>query len=185
MRRNKGLVIFFLALVFLLPAPAAYLLFSQSKHLTWTTTNKGQLIRESKTLATLMLTDYKHQPINEQPNKWVLLIVSPKFEKQAVFQLLDKGNRVRLALGKDMTRTRQWLVIPDKIASKDKHLIESTQGFATKVLFSQALFDQDRQVGQMYLIDPRGNLVLSYPLDVKHADLYSDFTHLLSVSKLG
>ena len=40
-------------------------------------------------------------------------------------------------------------------------------------------------LGQIYLVDPRGNLMMSYPLESDPKDLHKDIGRLLRASRIG
>jgi hypothetical protein len=40
-------------------------------------------------------------------------------------------------------------------------------------------------LGQIYLVDPRGNLMMSYPLEGDPKDLHKDIGRLLRASRIG
>ncbi len=101
--------------------------------------------------------------------------------------------QVRLALGKDMDRVKTLLVLNGMPASTFRQWLATehpamTVGIADAVNRNNltAAFAQPGPEGEwLYLLDPLGNLLMRYPVDIEPRGLLKDLQRLLKWSKIG
>lgn len=97
--------------------------------------------------------------------------------------------QVRLALGKDASRVQRILVpgTPgpdiDRLAPAFPGMVILPAGAPGRGELIERI--GSRQPGEVVLIDPLGNLVLSYPPGLDPDSLFRDAKHLLRLSKIG
>ena len=102
---------------------------------------------------------------------------------------LIRMRQVRLALGKDANRVQRLLVAPVG-GSGNGRLAQAFPGMAILPLDTPGRFELiervgSRQPGEIVLVDPLGNLILSYPPGLDPDGLFRDAKHLLRLSKIG
>ena len=102
---------------------------------------------------------------------------------------LIRMRQVRLALGKDANRVQRLLVAPVAGSGNDQ-LAQAFPGMAILPPDTPGrpeLIERvgSRRPGEIVLVDPLGNLVLSYPPGLDPDGLFRDAKHLLRLSKIG
>jgi hypothetical protein len=104
--------------------------------------------------------------------------------------VLTELARLRLALGKDANRTRRVLLHAGECTAVDRPSGESDllvvplagpEGAALRALFPPAT---DGAPG-IYIVDPHGNLMMSYPATGSARGLLKDLERLLRLSSIG
>ncbi|MCY4156437.1 MAG: SCO family protein [Gammaproteobacteria bacterium] len=121
--------------------------------------------------------------------RWSLLYLHQGACGQACEGALARMRQVRLALGKDAGRL-QRVFVPLDPGNDNRGLMRDFPGMAivpdgapgrAAVLRNIG----QRQPGEVLLVDPLGNLVLSYPPEANADGLFRDAKHLLKLSKIG
>lgn len=159
-----------LTALFLIPFIGAILFYINRDQIHYATKNKGRLITPPLSLSALSLL----------PNpklfagKWILLYVVPTNSSgcnEGCRKNLRMVRQVHTALGKDQSRVSS-AVIPYKggESSLKQHL------FLSKNVNNN---------GQLFIVDPLGNIMMTYDDDNFGEALYKDLTHLLKASKIG
>jgi len=118
--------------------------------------------------------------------KWVLLQVDSGACDEACRRRLVTMRQVRLALGKDADRVeRVWLLgdaaTPDPALLREHEDILVARAPAT--LLEE--FGAGDRIGYIYVLDPRGILMLRFPGDPDGRRMLRDLAHLLRVSRIG
>lgn len=134
-----------------------------------------------------------HQPsgTSTEPDwsrfRWSLIYarISP-CEGRCVLHL-ERLTQVYLALGRDRERAQRVFLTADI----DSPIVDSL-GFTIGLLnrdrdaeLIQALGVDRLERGRLFVVDPLGNLILSYPPDADQARLLKDLERLLNVSRIG
>lgn len=114
---------------------------------------------------------------------WQLIYARMTPCEQQCAQHLGRLLQVQLALGRDQERVRRvvWHVgsLPQlEDPQLTAHALESAPGRG----MVDALGAERLQSGRLYVADPRGNVVLSYPPDVEQKELLRDLKRLLAGS---
>ena len=106
---------------------------------------------------------------------------------------LVKSRQVRLALDKDMDRVGRIFLytgIPtgaDYLAREHRDLVAASiegEGGA-RLLAAFPGGDSSRTTGKLYVVDPLGNLMMSYPADATPRSILTDLERLLRLSHIG
>ena len=121
--------------------------------------------------------------------RWSFLYLHSGVCREACEQALIRMRQVRLALGKDAGRV-QRLFVPLDAGASSEELAQAFPGMAVvpdDAPGRAALLERagPRLAGEVLLVDPYGNLVLSYPPDAEGGALFRDTRHLLKLSKIG
>ena len=121
--------------------------------------------------------------------RWTFLYLEQQECGAACEEALIRMRQVRLALGKDASRV-QRVFLP---AVEGPDYGRAAQAFPGMVVLPAGtpgrgeLIERigSRQAGEVLLVDPLGNLVLSYPPGLDPDGLFRDAKHLLRLSKIG
>ena len=129
--------------------------------------------------------------------KWLLLYVTPLPCKQLCLGNLYKMRQVRLALSGDSERVERAVLTFSGDGNDPSlkplliHHYTGTLEIRVKPLKLQAFFvgfphrDTALREGYLFIVDPHGNVILSYPPDASMQGVWKDLTRLLKVSKIG
>ena len=195
-RRQRRLLIV-LALMFFAPLGLAFYLYYG--HGTWHPgghVNAGDLIQPARPLPSLSLPLWGAGTTdpNFLKRKWTFLYVAAGPCAEACRTRLYDTRQVRLALDRDMARVQRVFVAePDCCDARWLHeqhpdLITVRAGAAVAPLLALlpgwdgATFAAAPRV---YLIDPLGNLMMSYAADAKAKGMLEDMKRLLRLSSIG
>ena len=121
--------------------------------------------------------------------RWSLLYLQRGACGPACEEALIRMRQVRLALGKDAGRL-QRVYVPLGGDTDVESLAQAFPGMAivprdTPGLSRLLERAGAREPGELLLVDPLGNLVLSYPAQASADGLFRDARHLLKLSKIG
>jgi hypothetical protein len=195
-RRQRRLLIV-LALMFFAPLGLAFYLYYG--HGTWHPgghVNAGDLIQPARPLPSLSLPLWGSGTTdpNFLKRKWTFLYVAAGPCAEACRTRLYDTRQVRLALDRDMNRVQRVFVAdPDCCDARWLHeqhpdLITIGAGAAATPLLT-LLPGRDgatlAAAPRVYLIDPLGNLMMSYAADAKAKGMLEDMKRLLRLSSIG
>jgi hypothetical protein len=149
---------------------------------------QGTLIDPPRTLSVegLTLADGESAPIDALEGRWSVIrpVTGDCGERERA--LVEELGRVRLALDKDAERVRRIFVHDGgcagagfDFADSDLRLYAATGGF-----FAQFPPSVDGATG-IYIADPHGNLMMSYPASGSARGLLKDLERLLRLSSIG
>lgn len=164
------------------------------------TLNHGQLLDPPLTLADLQLTNIQHKLVKEEqlPHAWRLLYINHGHCNKLCQDNLYKMRQVRKAMGKNMNRVSRIMVEPTsaKQANAIAHtiakkyhgtlLVEAEQHHIQKFINDTPNAAKNNlDHGALYIVDPLGNVILSYSANAKPKDIYQDLKRLLTASQIG
>ena len=103
---------------------------------------------------------------------------------------------MHVLLNKDSDRLQRVLMfLPDQRNEALHKMLNDSYPQAKQVIISQESFDtylnslndpvEQVEVGSYYLVDPLGNLMMTYPGDIQHKGILKDLKKLLKISKSG
>lgn len=190
-RRQSGQrQLLLVASLFIVPLAAAVLLYHSS---AWrpVVNAEGKLIEPPRPLATrgLDLADGRVAPADVLVGRWSLVHPAARCDARTR-ALLEELQRVRLALDKDAPRVRRVLLhsgacAAAHAASRDADLLVlSASGVAGESTLAQFPRARDGTHG-IYIVDPQGNLMMSYPATGSARGLLKDLERLLRLSNIG
>lgn len=149
---------------------------------------QGTLIDPPRTLAIagLALADGSNVPSDAFEGRWS--VIRPVTGECGAREraLLEELGRVRLALDKDADRVRR-IVVHDGgcvAADLDSGKPDLRTYSATGDFFAQFPPSVDGAAG-IYIVDPHGNLMMSYPASGSARGLLKDLERLLRLSSIG
>jgi cytochrome oxidase Cu insertion factor (SCO1/SenC/PrrC family) len=182
-----------LALMFFAPLGLAFYLYYG--HGTWHPgghVNAGELIQPARPLPPLALPlwDSGTTSPNFLRHKWTFLYVISGSCTQACRSRLYDTRQVRLALDRDMDRV-QRVFIADPACCDAWYMHEQhpdlirIRATATAAPLLAFLPGQSSTAPRVYLIDPLGNLMMSYAADASSKGMLEDMKRLLRLSSIG
>jgi cytochrome oxidase Cu insertion factor (SCO1/SenC/PrrC family) len=194
--RRQGRLLVVLALLFFAPLGLAFYLYYG--HGTWRPggrVNTGELVQPARPLPSLAL------PLlgsgNTDPNflkgKWTLLYVRfGKCNEDCRTRLYDT-RQVRLALDRDMNRVQRVFIAGDDCCDAqflheqhpDLITIRASAAAAPLLALLPGQAGVNAAQASVYLIDPLGNLMMSYAADAKAKGMLEDMKRLLRLSSIG
>ncbi len=181
---------YLLILVFVLPFTMAVLL--HFIDLKPTGKSYGNLVQPPKSLQIPMLKDLQGKAFKpEQWNKiWNLVTVDATGCAEVCAARVHMLKQVHTSINKDIDRVQRVLLVPadiglqaySDIQKKYPDLVILVGVDAEMVKFSAEF---DARKGNVFLVDPLGNLMMSYPDKFDPKGLRSDLTRLLKNSWAG
>ncbi len=181
---------YLLILVFILPFTMAVLL--HFINLKPTGKSYGNLMQPPKSLQIPMLKNLQGKAFKpEQWNKiWNVVTVDTTGCSEDCAARVHMLKQVHTSMNKDMDRVQRVLLVPVDINSEEYSEIQKTYpdlivlaGSDVETTKFAAEFDASK--GNVFLIDPLGNLMMSYPDKFDPKGLRSDLTRLLKNSWAG
>ena len=187
------LQIWLIGLVFLAPVVGVFF---------WKPTgyvNYGELIEPARTIKDVALTRLDGTPIrfSDLHQKWTLLYVGGRLCDDVCVQSLHKIHQVRLAQSKHAYRVQSVYLIPNSNQIPQiQELVNRYSGIigiaADETVFTELAkqFEVNKQTPmdgaqRIYIVDPLGNLMMSYPHDADPSGIRKDLHRLLKVSQIG
>jgi hypothetical protein len=202
-RRQRRLLVG-LALLFFAPLGLAFYLYYG--HGTWHPggrVNAGVLIQPARPLPELALPLMAsgNTRSNFLKGKWTFLYVVPGPCAQTCRMRLYDTRQVRVALDRDMNRVQRVLIADRGCCEAqflhDQHpdltVVRADAADAPLLALLPGLDGSMAPTGSaetaaspaVYLIDPLGNLMMSYPADAKAKGMLEDMKRLLRLSSIG
>jgi SCO1/SenC len=186
------------ALLFLLPVVAATALYVSGWRPEGRSLQHGELVQPARPVGDAELTGADGAPyrLNALRGKWAFVYFSPLPCTQACRNSLYKMQQVRLAQGRDAPRVERVMIVAAAGTSALRELAQQYPGLAAvsgtratlQTLAREFVSSQGTALdvtGRVYLIDPIGNLVLSYAPDADPSGMRKDLARLLRLSQVG
>jgi len=173
-----------ISFLFFAPIMAAmYLYFSDNTWRPAMSTQRGELVTPPVSLPDVSLAptqgDYRLREV------WSLLVLTGAECDTPCMTALTDTHQIRMSLGPKMTRLQNVLVP----AANAVHLSENdfprliiTEGETGAAIAGRI---DEWQEGQIFLVDPFGNLMMSYAPGTEKGDIRKDLGHLLKISVIG
>lgn len=178
------------ASIFIVPLATAFLLYYSSGWRPMVNAH-GMLIDPPRSLsvAGIALADGRFAPPDVFQGHWSLVYPADACNERTG-ELLDELARVRIALDKDAGRVRRVLLHGGQCASFEfpsqdaDLLVLSAAGPGGEAFRAQFPLAVDGGHG-IYIVDPHGNLMMSYPAAGSARGLLTDLERLLRLSNIG
>ena len=192
-RNRKRLTLIALMALFLSPVIAAWL---------WTPDtfrNRGELVDPPQPLVNVPMIspDGSNVDLTNLFGRWTYVFFVEAGCDESCKQLADAVERVRLSQGKNEKRVRLMVITlsPDTLSSLDeirlimpKTIVLGVNAAEKEQLLLQFMPSGGGSVlqsGNVFLVDPMGNLMMSYPAAADPTDLRKDISRLLRASRIG
>ena len=194
---NNKLTIIVLVFMFISPVILSWYVFNYTDFLEARgVSNKGELIEPPRPLGDLALID----PLNDERKdslfgKWTLAYVTQSCEKTCLNNVY-RMRQIHIAMDKHSLRVQKALLLTEQSIDELKEKLVDFRGqqiFDTEVIGANALLkqfqlsetDKPLEAARIYIIDPLGNLMMSYQPDTNPRDIYTDLKKLLRGSRIG
>lgn len=194
----KKSTIVLLVLLFIFPVAASFILYATGWRPSGTI-NHGELVEPARPINDVSLTrfDGKQMRFADLQNKWTLVYFGSAECLSPCKDNLYKMRQVRLSLGVDAPRVARLFVVTDtnaldllKYELKEYPHMAVVTGPANNV---EALANQFHlpvgtpldNLERIYVVDPLGLLMMSYPADADPSGMRKDLKRLLKVSRIG
>lgn len=183
--------IWFVVLAFVAPVIVAYVMFFFGNVNTFN--NKGEILAPVVDITLLKLKNEEGALLSEKElrYKWRLIsFVGSDCDKSCNTRLHDL-RQLHKTLGKNQYRVFRMIVQLQPAGEELKRLIAEDYPNALKVygdekIISTALGASSRIMdNEIYIMDPRGNIMMRFTQDQPIKDLQKDFGKLLKVSQIG
>ncbi len=198
MARVKHTLIILLVALFALPLILAYGLYWYG----WRpggTINHGELVQPARPSADALLRTLEGRDIrfHDLRRKWVLVYFGSSQCGEACERNLYKMRQVRLAQGKDADRILRMFLVTDaraldrlrpKLAEYPGMQVITGPAENVKTLAQQFALPAGSPLDgleRIYVVDPLGNLMMSYPAGADASGVRKDLVRLLKVSQIG
>lgn len=161
-------------------------------------TNHGALINPPLNFQ-FLIPSLKQNPSDNSlkvlEHKWLLLYVNPKACETLCLNTLYKIRQTHIALDKDSSRLIRVLLTSTPLSNEQERKIDTQYpgtysyfipSLIVQRFFALSPFNQDLlKQGRLYIVDPLGNVILTYPLTTSFESLLSDLKRLLQLSHIG
>lgn len=186
-----------LALVFLAPVLGAWWLYSVSDRWRPDTVNHGVLVVPPRPLDLphgISAPDGSAFPKEYLRGRWTLVYIGDADCEPLCAGNLYKMRQVRLAQGENMNRVQRLFLITGAVSPLPAVLAQYPQmdvamlprqgagAFLSQFVVGDSL---PAKAERVYLVDPRGNLMMYYAPDAEPKGMLEDLQRLLKISSIG
>jgi hypothetical protein len=192
MTQSRGrLIILALVLIFAAPPVVSWLLF------TYTDIGRGgghgDLFQPPRPLPDVALVDGAGGAARLH-GYWTLVHLASGGCESACAEALYRMRQARLAMGRNSERVRRVVAFPPgetaplaRFAADwpGQFVVDPAAGFASFEDFRVSPAEDPFAAGRLYLVDPRGNLMMSYARDADPEGIIKDLRRLLRYSRGG
>lgn len=200
MKKRPVVILCLILLVIIAPIILAWAMVKYAGHYDFKKNNNGVLIAPpSPNVNDVNFYDFKRRESlsgETLVGKWWIVYVSPEKCFQECQENLYNLRQLQIALGKDSTRVGRIFVaqancptafceqyLPEYYPEMQRVTFESAD--FNKLFLKSAISVTSETLGQIYIIDPLGNVILYYDPDTEPKSILSDLKRLLKVSKIG
>lgn len=186
------------ALLFLLPVVAATALYFSGWRPEGKSLQHGELVQPARLVGDAELTGADGAPyrLHALRGKWAFVYFTPLPCTEICRNNLYKMQQVRLAQGRDAPRVERVMIVAGASTAALREFAQHNPGLITlsgahatlQSLAREFVSSQGTALdvpGRVYLIDPIGNLVLSYAPDADPSGMRKDLVRLLRLSQVG
>lgn len=192
---RRPLVVLFL--LFMVPLAIAFAMYYGNLWRPAESTEHGDLITPARPLPELVLPNAAGEPGSPKflREKWSLVFIGDGSCADRCRAALADIQRAREMLGKDITRV-QSVLLATSTCCDTSYLSSNFPNVVVARVDSEAaapllsVFPSYNDVpvadaGRIYIVDPLGNLMMSYPADATGIGMYEDLKNLLKLSHIG
>ena len=196
-RRGRRQLVALAALFFVPLAVAFWLYYGPTDWRPAGGSNKGELVEPARPLPAISLPMADGSPSGTGflRDKWTMLYVGDGACDERCRNALHLTRQSRIALNKDMDRVQRVFLVTghccDRAFLAAEHpdlVVASVEDSASAALLAPFPDYDDvpaATAGRIYLVDPLGNLLMSYPATAPDKALLTDLKKLLRLSHIG
>jgi cytochrome oxidase Cu insertion factor (SCO1/SenC/PrrC family) len=195
-KKNK-ITIILLFVFFVSPLVLSWIVFNYTDYMEMRgTSNHGELIEPPRPIEDLSLIDpFNADRKDSLHGKWSLLYVASSCDDVCMDNVY-RMRQIHLAMDKHSLRVQKVLFLTEQKAEtlkselinfKGQQIIDNDLINAGELLFKFSLNDSDAplEANRLYIIDPLGNLMMSFQSDTNPRDILKDLKKLLRGSRIG
>jgi len=185
MRLGPRAKLVLLASLFLLPIAASMVAYLARPE---PTANYGELLLPPATITTHPFGTERGDrfEFSQLQGRWILVASDSGACAAACVEKLTAMRQVRLALARNAVRVERVFVIDD-LAAPNRATLAAFEGLTVAVTPAGMVLPpgagNDR--AHIYLVDPRGNVMLRWPAKVEMKRMHRDLERLLKASQIG
>lgn len=158
-------------------------------------TNYGELIQPPRPVPSIELSSLNGEPLSENffKGKWTLVYIGSGACDTRCREALTLMRQTRLALNDDMPRVQRLFLASseccDRTYLENEHpgllvgTLEGAGGEQLRGVFKLAA--PVEEAGRIFIVDPLGNLMMSYARSAEPKGLLQDMKKLLKLSHIG
>ncbi len=192
-RRRSMLSLWILVVMFALPIAASWFFYLNPELLPEGRTNRGQLIEPPRPVTDLELgtPDGDLLRLSSLQPKWALLTLAQPPCDDRCRETLVNFRQIRKALGENAQRLERLLILlppgPAALPGPREAEYAGTRVAVASAPFLAALSESsgttEKPVNEVFIIDPRGSLMMRYGADAPPKDILTDLERLMKASK--
>ena len=196
-QRKSRLTILLLFAVFLAPGVGSWILYKYTDlGRDGGAASLGDLIQPPRTLENVDLHNpYKPEDEVELHRKWSLLYLTDENCNHKCVENVYRMRQIRQAIGEHFDRVQRVLLVKqisdqpkltDRLKDYQGQLILSSEKVSPAFInaFKVEGIDDPFSGGRLYIIDPLGNLMMSYAADQNPIDIIKDLKRIFRVSRI-
>lgn len=176
-----GLIVIFFAPVFFAR------LATTNSHFSFTSkVNQGELITPSISINDMNIKFISGKPLTTKNLKqqWQLFYVMTDQCNSECQNALYKMRQVNSSLGKEAYRINRLVMGVGSFSENNQRFFKEKK-YTEQHLLVLPVLSHGIVSGRVYLADPLGNIMMTYPADFKMKALYQDLSRLLKASQIG
>lgn len=195
-KKNK-IILILVIIAFTSPVILSWFVFNHTNFLEMRgTSNYGELIVPPRPIDDLSLIDpLKANRKESLHGKWSMVYVAESCDKLCMDNVY-RMRQIHISMNKHSLRVQKVLLLTQQHANELSDLLVNFAGqqvIKTDLIDTNALLDKFRltssdnplAAGRIYIIDPLGNLMMSYQSDANPRDIMQDLKKLLRASRIG
>jgi cytochrome oxidase Cu insertion factor (SCO1/SenC/PrrC family) len=187
--KHTKLILLLFTIIIMGPVLVAYAMVQKSHIYQFKMSHHGDLISPPFNIAATKTG-------KELKGRWWLVYVSPPKCQETCHDVLYNMRQIHTALGKNTSRLeRLFIAHPHCPTSVCEQFLGEYYPQMKRLNFDKQEFDnlfgkisnniEKEMVGELYIIDPKGNIMMHYSADTHANGILSDLKRLLRVSKIG
>ncbi len=196
-KKSNGLTIILVVVMFISPLVLSWYVFNYTDYIEIRgMSNKGNLVEPVQPLGDLALID----PFNDKRKdglygEWNLVYVTETCDKPCMDNIYLM-RQVHASMDKHSLRVQKVLLLTNQSISELKEKLVDFKGqqvIDVDLINVNAMIEKFRlneaedplKMNRIYIVDPLGNLMMSYEPNVNPRDIYTDLKKLLRGSRIG
>ena len=195
--KNNKIILIIVVIVFASPLILSWYVFNYTNFLqNRGMSNHGELIVPPRPIVDLSLIDpIKVDRKESLHGKWSMVYVTRSCDKLCMDNVY-RMRQIHIAMDKHSLRVQKVLLLTEQTASELTEMLVDFRGqqvINTDLIDAYILLEKFRltttdnplEAGRIYIIDPLGNLMMSFEPDANPRDIMEDLKKLLRASRIG
>lgn len=186
--RRGWLILVCLIVVFLVPILLARWSYRHAASLNLQSKHHGNLMQPYDMRAIHVEADHKQHTVADWSGRWLMLYATNSCCDKNCLQAMHDLHQLRLAMHNGWERTQEVLLQPalckrpEKLAEKTVVWEQTPQQYLS---LRKNVPVAQRHASRIYILDPRGRMMMNYPAATAPRPIYEDLYVLLHASQIG